>query len=236
MKFTNIFDLQIVLTVFIKYFLFKNSMLAEEFIRANEEVASVSDLVSNEKDKNVTELKNLKQNLKQKYVELENSLNSKFKSLSQLLDERKCFLMNELNKYHKECESLIDSYLINLNEQESKGSIDDIVSTITNAINLLDRWTNEENNLINDDKKLISFFENLNNLVKDNAKLIAENRASDNLCIDSDCSIHGSGLNECYENEEASFVLELNKNRASCFTKSTVSFLGTISLLKREIK
>ena len=137
-------------------------MLAEEFIRANEEVATVSDLTSLEKDKNVTELRNLNQNLKQKYVELENSLNKKFKSLSDLLEERKCFLMNELNNYHKECQMLIDSYLINLNEKRNEGSIENIVFTITNAINLLDRWTNEENNLINDDKILISFFENLN--------------------------------------------------------------------------
>ena len=70
--------------------------------------------------------------------------------------------MNELNNYHKECQMLIDSYLINLNEKRNEGSIENIVFTITNAINLLDRWTNEENNLINDDKILISFFENLN--------------------------------------------------------------------------
>lgn len=215
----------------------KKDMLAEEFIRANEEVATVSDLTSLEKDKNVTELRNLKQNLKQKYVELENSLNKKFKSLSDLLEERKCFLMNELNNYHKECQMLIDSYLINLNEKRNEGSIENIVFTITNAINLLDRWTNEENNLINDDKILISFFENLNSLVKSNAKLIVEKKANDKICVDSDCLIRGNGLTECYTNEEASFALELNKDRtASCFSKSSVSFLGNFSFSKRKLK
>ena len=211
-------------------------MLAEEFIRANEEVATVTDLTSLEKDKNVTELKNLKQNLKQKYVELENSLNTKFKSLSDLLEERKCFLMNELNNYHKECQMLIDSYLINLNEKRNEGSIENIVFTITNAINLLDRWANEENHLIHEDKILISFFENLNSLVKSNAKLIVENKTNDKICVDSDCLIRGSGLTECFTNEEASFVLELNKDRAaSCFSKSSVSFLGNFCF-KEEIK
>jgi hypothetical protein len=207
-------------------------MLAEKFIRANEEEEKeiVSDLTSLERDKNVTELKNLKQNLEQKYSKLEKSLNEKFKSLSELLEERRCFLMNELNNYHKECQSLIDSYLINFNEQENNESINDLVFTITNAINLLDKWTNEENNLINDDKKLISFFENLNSLVKNSSKLIVENKSKDNLCVNKsdDCSIRGNGLSECFTNEEASFVLEFKNRAASYLSKSSVSFLGNI--------
>ncbi len=214
-------------------------MLAEKFIRANEEEEEiVSDLTSLERDKNVSELKSLKQNLEQKYSKLEKSLNEKFKSLSELLEERRCFLMNELNNYHKECQSLIDSYLINFNEQENNNeTINEIVFTITNAINLLDKWTDEENNLINDDKKLISFFENLNSLVKNSSKkLIVETKSKDNLCVNKsdDCSIHGSGLSECFTNEEASFVLEFKNRAASYLSKSSVSFLGKWKLIMKR--
>ena len=209
-------------------------MLAEQFIRSNEDKQNEVVL---EADNNVSELKKLKVSFEQRYVKLENSLNEKFKSLNDLLEERRQFLIDKLNKYHKECQNVIDLYLstfnnrpeLESNENHSSNKINDIVSTLKKAIDQFDYWT-EENDLI-DDKNLITYFENLNNLVKKYSRpTYCDELLGDSKLI-NDCSINGDGLKECLVNKEASFDLKFKNRLDSSFTKSSVSFLG-----KKDIK